>query len=82
MKPIQIGRTHHRGRGRIYLGLGVSGIALFWLAKKVGWLGVGSSGVIWPALVIGVGLAIAAGGMLGTHGIHRGKRIEHEGGGK
>ncbi len=55
-----------QGRGRWYLGLGISGIALLWLAKKAAWLGVGSSGVFWPVLLLGVGLAVAAGGVFHT----------------
>ena len=55
---------HHgaRGGGRVYLGLATAGVALFWLAKKAGWLGGGSSGVFWPALALGLGLAMALGG--------------------
>jgi hypothetical protein len=55
---------HHgtRGRGRVYFGLAVAGVALFWLAKKAGWAGVESSGIFWPVLALGLGLAMALGG--------------------
>jgi len=48
-------RTHHQGHGRTYLGLGISTIGLFWLANKIGWVGVGSSGLVWPVFAIAIG---------------------------
>jgi len=58
-----------RGGWRVYFGLAVAGLALFWLARKAGWVGVGSSGLFWPVLVLGAGLTIAAGGII--HPGHR-----------
>ena len=73
MNRNQINRKQRRGRGRTFFGLGLSGMALFWLAKKIGWLGVGSSGIIWPILVICIGLAIAVGSLSNTSGTSRGE---------
>lgn len=82
MNKNQVSGKHRRGRGRIYLGLGLSSVALFWLAKKVGWLGVDSHGIIWPLLAIGVGLVIAMGNRFGTSDTYRDEEISHGGGRK
>ena len=80
MNKTIMGRTHIRGRGRIYFGLGISGIAVFWLAQKVGWLGVGSSGLLWPLLALGLGVAIIAGGRLRTHRLRYREAVQLKGG--
>jgi len=63
-REIMKDRVHHGARagGRAYFGLATAGVALFWLASKAGWLGAGSSGVFWPVLALGLGLAMALGG--------------------
>jgi hypothetical protein len=69
------GTTKHgaRGRGRIYFGLAVAGVALFWLAKKAGWVGMDSNGLLWPVLALGLGLAMGLGGARHRHGTAAGK---------
>jgi hypothetical protein len=67
MNQTLTSKTHARGAGRVYTGLAISGIALFWLAKKVGWLGVGSGGFFWPLLAIGIGLAMVVSGRRHCH---------------
>jgi hypothetical protein len=80
MSQTITGRSHARGRGWIYLGLAVSGTALFWLAKKAGWLGVGRSGLFWPLPILGLGMAIIAGGRLHIHGSHHRQTFDPKGG--
>lgn len=62
MNVARKGKGHAKGGGRFYLGLAISAIALCWLAKKLGWLGMGSSGVFWPLVAIGLGLGMAVTG--------------------
>lgn len=74
------GKTHVRGRGRIYFGLGLTGLALFWLVKQAGWLGVDSSGLIWPSLALGLGLIIVLGGRRHTQGFRHHEAADLKGG--
>ena len=55
-------RSHNRGRGRIFVGLVISTIGYFWFAKKVGWVGIGGSGLAWPILVIAIGITLVVTG--------------------
>lgn len=72
------GRPHARGRGRIWVGIGISGIALFWLAGNAGWLGAG--GMLWPLLVLALGLAILVGGRRHALGLDQGEAPRLKGG--
>ena len=56
-------RLHNRGLGRIFVGLGIYTIGYFWFAKKVGWIGIGGSGLAWPILVIAIGITLVVTGV-------------------
>lgn len=62
LKEHAIRKNGETRRGGIHtlLGILISGVGFFWLAKKVGWIAIsaGGSGVFWPVLVMVLGLAI------------------------
>jgi hypothetical protein len=56
-------RTHghnRRGRFHTFAGIAVSGVGVFWLAKKLGWIPVvaGGSQIFWPVITIVLGLVL------------------------
>jgi hypothetical protein len=71
-------RTHRhnpRGRFHTFVGIAVSGVGVFWLAKKLGWIPVvaGGSQVFWPIITIVLGLVL----VFSSHRTHASKDRNH-----
>jgi hypothetical protein len=52
---------HNRGQGHRLIGITLSAIGFFWLAKMVGWIPMAESGltIFWPFVIIILGLFMA-----------------------
>jgi drug/metabolite transporter (DMT)-like permease len=62
-KTTRVNRTH-RGNAKKFLGILISGVGFFWLAKSMGWIPVtatSGSAVFWPILTIALGVVFLLG---------------------